>query len=130
MGALKSGFDSGQGFPYESSSHMIYKVLYVNNFYSLYFHHHYDHRLVRIVIALFVDLELVYHEDNILLTCLFVCVIADSEYMNIKLVVFLESIWSLFSSGPNCVWSLWLLFITESFSLDTSGKATSTCSTV
>ena len=35
MGALKSGFDSAQGFSYESSSHMVYKILYyVNSFCS------------------------------------------------------------------------------------------------
>ena len=39
---FKSVFDSGQGFPYESSSHIMYKVLYVNSFYSLYYYHHYD----------------------------------------------------------------------------------------
>ena len=31
-------------------------------------------------IVLNVDLELVYHSNNILLTCLFVCVMADKEF--------------------------------------------------
>ena len=43
MGTLKSGFDSNQGFPHESPSHIVYKVPYVNSFYSLYYYHHYDH---------------------------------------------------------------------------------------
>ena len=34
-GAVKSGFDYNQGFPYEPSSHMVWKVLYVNSFYIL-----------------------------------------------------------------------------------------------
>ena len=35
MGAFKRGFDSDQGFIYESPSRMVYKVLYINSFYSL-----------------------------------------------------------------------------------------------
>ena len=50
MGTLKSGFDSAQGFPYESSSYMVYKVLYVNSFCSFHYYHHYDHCLANIVI--------------------------------------------------------------------------------
>ena len=34
MCALKNGFDSAQGFPYEYSFHMVRKDLYVNRFYS------------------------------------------------------------------------------------------------
>ena len=30
-------FDSTQGFPYESSSHMVYKILYVNRFFVFFF---------------------------------------------------------------------------------------------
>ena len=38
MSALKkSGFDSAQGFPYESSPHIVYKILYVNSFLVLLF---------------------------------------------------------------------------------------------
>ena len=43
MGDHKSGFESDQGFPYGSSSHMVYKILYLGSFYSLYY---YDHCLV------------------------------------------------------------------------------------
>ena len=50
MGALKSGFDSTQGFPYESSSHMVIKILYVNSFCSFYYYHDYDYSLVNTVI--------------------------------------------------------------------------------
>ena len=50
MGALKSGFDSAQGFRYESSSDMVYKVLYVNTFWSFYYCHHYNHCLKHIAI--------------------------------------------------------------------------------
>ena len=34
----------------EPSSHIVYKVLYVNSFYSLYYCHHYDHCSVNIAI--------------------------------------------------------------------------------
>ena len=37
MGAHKIGFDSAEGFPSESSSHMVYKILYVNSFYVFYY---------------------------------------------------------------------------------------------
>ena len=47
MGALKSGFNTDQGFRHESPSH---KVLYVNRFYSLYHYDHYDLCLINIVI--------------------------------------------------------------------------------
>ena len=113
---------------------MMYKILYINS-YSLYYYHHYDHSHKYCNIVLHVDLELVYHWNNILLTCLFACVIADSEYANSAKPIFLFC--KSFFSGESCVWSLWLLFISFglfSFSLDTSGKATSltasTCSTV
>ena len=42
---VKSGFDSDQGLPYESSSHIVYKVLYC---------HRYDHCIVNIVILYYV----------------------------------------------------------------------------
>ena len=58
-------YDSDQGFPCESSFHIVYKVLYVNSFYSLYFYH------------LYADL------------CLFVCVIADSKYADNSKPIFL-----------------------------------------
>ena len=47
MGPPKSAFDSDQGFSYESSSHIVNKVLYVNSFYSLYYN--YDHCIGNIV---------------------------------------------------------------------------------
>ena len=38
MSALKkSGFDSAQGFPYESSPHIVYTILYVNSFLVFYY---------------------------------------------------------------------------------------------
>ena len=40
--------DSAQGFPYESSSCMLYRVLKLNSFYSFCYYHH-DHCLVSIV---------------------------------------------------------------------------------
>ena len=40
MGTLESDFDSAQGFPYKSSSHMAYKILYVNSFLDIF--HQYD----------------------------------------------------------------------------------------
>ena len=49
MGALKSGFGFDQGSSNESSSRIVYKVLYVNSFYNLYYYHHYDHCIVNIV---------------------------------------------------------------------------------
>ena len=58
-------YDSDQGFPCESSFHIVYKVLYVNSFYSLYFYH------------LYADL------------CLFACVIADSKYADNSKPIFL-----------------------------------------
>ena len=33
---FKSGFDSDQGLPYRSLFHMVYKVFYVNTFYSFH----------------------------------------------------------------------------------------------
>ena len=63
---LKSGFDSAQDFPYESYSHMVYKVLYVNIFYSLLL----LLSLLRSLsckycnIVLYVDLEFVFHENQ------------------------------------------------------------------
>ena len=50
MSALKDGFEPYQGFPYESSSHMVDMVLYVDSFYSLCYYYHYDHCLVNIAI--------------------------------------------------------------------------------
>ena len=38
---LKIGLNSSQGFPYESSSHTVYKVLYVNRFCSFYCYYYY-----------------------------------------------------------------------------------------
>ena len=78
MGALKSGFDSDQGFPHESSSHIVYKVLYVNSFYSLYYYHHYDHCIVNIVILYYMQTRSLYIIKS--KYSLFVSVIADSEY--------------------------------------------------
>ena len=47
-------FDSAQGFPYESSSHMVYKILHVNSFFVFCFFiiiiHQYDYYLVSISI--------------------------------------------------------------------------------
>ena len=53
-----------------------------------------------------------------LFVCLFVCVIADNNKPILLLTIILLS-------GEKCIWSLWFLFITESFSLDTFGKVTS-----
>ena len=39
----------------KSSSHMVYKVLYIKSFYSLYYCRHYDHCLVNIVILYFMQ---------------------------------------------------------------------------
>ena len=74
--ALKSGFDSNQGFPYESSSHILYKALYVNSFYSLYYHHHYDYCIVNIVILYYMQTWKLYIIKRIY--CLFVC-LCDSS---------------------------------------------------
>ena len=52
------------------------------------------------------------------IVCLFVCAIANIANIQIIKTHFLFL--GYFSSGENCVWSLWFLFITES--LDTSGK--------
>ena len=50
MDALKTGLDSDQGFSYESLSHIVFKIFYVNSFYILYYYHHYDHCIANIVI--------------------------------------------------------------------------------
>ena len=117
----------------------MYKVLYVNSFYSLYYYHHYDHCIVDIAILYYMQTWSLYIIKRIycLFVCLFVCVIADSEYKcNSKLIsLFLESFFSrIFFSRESCIWYLWFLFITESFSLESSCKTTSLttsiCSTV
>ena len=76
MGALKSGFDSCQGFPYESSSHMVYKILYVNSFCSFYYYDHCDYCLVNIVILYSMYTWGLYIIKRLysLFVCLFVCV--------------------------------------------------------
>ena len=55
LGALESGFSSAQGFPDESSSHILYKVLYVNSFYSLYCYHHYDDYILNAVMLYYMQ---------------------------------------------------------------------------
>ena len=81
MDAVKSGSDFYEGFPYEPSSHIEYKVLYVNTFYSLYYFHHYDHCIVNIVILYYMQTWKLYTTKRIycLFVYLFVCVIADSK---------------------------------------------------
>ena len=80
-------------FSHKSSSHILYKVHYVNNFYSLYYYHHYYHCIVNIVILHYMQTWSLHINKRIycLFVCLFVCVIPDSEYTDNSKPISLES---------------------------------------
>ena len=88
MGTLKNGLESDQYFPYQSFSHIVYKVLYAYSFYNLYYWHHYDQCTVNMVISYYMHTWKLYIiKKNI--AYLLVCVIADSKYTDNSKRVFL-----------------------------------------
>ena len=92
-----------QGFPHQSYSHILCKVLYANSFYSLYCYQHYDHCIANIIILYYMQAWKLYIIKRIyclffclffcffvcLFFCLFVCVIAHSEYTDNSKPIFL-----------------------------------------
>ena len=81
-GTLKSDFDSDQGIPYEPHC-----VHYVNRFYSLYYCHHYDHcfeNIANIICRPGACISLKEYGF-----CLFICLIAGSEYVDKSKPIFL-----------------------------------------
>ena len=100
-------------------SHIVYNIHYVNSFYSLYYCHHYDHCLVNIANIICRPGACISLKEYGF--CLFICLIAGSEYVDKSKPIFLLL---KFFYEENSVRSLRFLFITESFIWDTSDKTT------